>query len=67
MDTQKNLFYVMYNGYRELRAGSESVAVGFFNFYNQEIQNYQSTFIVIMSVAMFFLILSQFVLIPIVF
>ena len=48
----------MYNGLRELRAGSETIAVLFYNFYNKEIQTYQTTFLVIMSVAMFFLVIS---------
>jgi hypothetical protein len=66
-DTQKNFFYVMFNGLRELRAGSEKIAERFYNFYTDEIKKYQTTFLVIMSMAMFCLVVSQIVLIPIVF
>ena len=57
----------MQNGLTELRAGSETIANRFFNFYNNYMQLYQTTFIVIMSIALTFLVISQIILIPIVF
>lgn len=57
----------MYNGYGELRAGSEAIGTNIYSFYTCFIQQYQTTFIVMMSVAMAFLVVSQIILIPIVF
>ena len=57
----------MHNGYFVLRDGSEMIAERFYNFYVDEIEKYRTIFIVIMVVAVFFLFISQMVLIPIVF
>ncbi|CAD8089671.1 unnamed protein product [Paramecium primaurelia] len=66
-NTQKNFFYVMTNGLFVLRKGSENIAQRFFDFYSEEINDYQVTFFVIMGVGIFCLVVSAMILIPIVF
>ncbi|KAM3130308.1 hypothetical protein pb186bvf_017604 [Paramecium bursaria] len=63
----KNFYYVMTNGLFVLRNGSEFYAQNFFNFYQDLINGYKSTFYAIMSVGIVCLVISCCVLIPIVF
>jgi hypothetical protein len=48
----------MVNGLFVLKTASESIAERFYNFYVSEISAYQTTFIVIMVVALFVLVMS---------
>ena len=56
--TQKNFYYVIVNGYTVLRIGSEQIANDFYKFYDGLIQDYVVTFIILLTLAIFFLIIS---------
>jgi hypothetical protein len=49
---------VIENGYRVLRSGSEEIAMDFFEFYSSLIDSFTVTFIVTLSIAVFFLVAS---------
>ena len=64
----KSFFYVVRNGLGPLREGSEEEAENFYNFYVETANDYNSgTFRVIMIVALIVLLISDMILIPIVF
>jgi hypothetical protein len=65
--TVKNFFFVKRNGLGPLRKGSEDTAQQFFSYYSDLTSNYQNRFKIIMIVGLIILVLSQFILIPIVF
>lgn len=64
----KNFFYLVRNGLGPLRVGSETEAENFYNFYVKTANDYNSgTFRIIMIVALIVLLISDMILIPIVF
>ena len=66
--TPKNFFFVKRNGMGPLRKGSQDEAQNFYNFYVKTADDYNSgTFRVIMIVALIVLLISDMILIPIVF
>jgi len=65
--TPKNYFFVRRNGYGPLRVGSEAESVNFYNYYTDRAGSYDNTFRAIMIVALIVLVISDMILIPIVF
>lgn len=65
--TQKNFFYVQKNGLGILRRGNDYVANIYYDFYRNLCGDFEKKFQVIMILGIIFLIISIFILIPIVF
>ena len=65
--TPKNFYFVRRNGLGPLRQGSEAEALNFYNFYLDTADDYNTTFQIIMIVAIIVIALSDMILIPIVF
>jgi len=63
----KSFFYVVKNGLGPLRDGSEKEAEIFYNYYVDKTNSYNTLFLVIMIVGIIVLIISELILIPIVF
>lgn len=63
----KNFYFVRKNGLGPLRDGSEKEAEIFYNYYVDKTDNYNTLFLVIMIVGIIVLIISDIILIPIVF
>jgi PAS domain S-box-containing protein len=65
--TKADFFYVRRNGLGPLRAQSESNAAAYTNYYVDRTSNYDNRFKIIMIVAIAMIVISEFILIPIVF
>ena len=65
--TAKNFFFIRVNGLDPLRSGSENIAQGFYQFYYDRTSYHDANFRIIMIVACILLVISQFILVPIVF
>ncbi|EGR31396.1 PAS domain S-box family protein [Ichthyophthirius multifiliis] len=65
--TQKNFYYIVQNGLSILRQGSEKLSIEIYYYYYNKIIGLETIFIVLMALGISFVILSQFVLIPIIF
>lgn len=63
----KNFYFVWKNGLGPLRDGSEKEAEIFYNYYIDKTKDYNTTFVVIMVVGIVVLVISELILIPIVF
>lgn len=63
----KNFYFVVKNGLGPLRDGSEKEAEIFYNYYIDKTKDYNTVFVVIMVVGIVVLIISELILIPIVF
>jgi PAS domain S-box-containing protein len=63
----KNFYFVKKNGLGPLRDGSEKEAEIFYNYYINKTKDYNTVFVVIMVVGIVVLIISELILIPIVF
>ena len=62
-----NFFFVITNGLQDLRFGSELIGGQFYNYYMSVADSQTTTFLIFMVVGIAFMVLSMFVLIPIVF
>jgi len=65
--TPQNYYFVRRNGYGPLRIGSTEESTNFYNFYIDRAGTYDNTFKAIMIVALVVLVISDMILIPIVF
>jgi len=65
--TKADFYYVRRNGLGPLRAQSESNAVSYTDYYVDRTSNYDNRFKVVMIVAITMVVISEFILIPIVF
>jgi len=65
--TPKNYFFVRRNGFGPLRVGSQEESDNFYNYYIDRAGSYDNTFRAIMIVALVVLVISDLILIPIVF
>jgi uncharacterized protein YcnI len=65
--TPQNYYFVRRNGYGPLRVGSTDESTNFYNFYIDRAGTYDNTFKAIMIVALVVLVISDMILIPIVF
>jgi len=63
----KNFYFVVKNGLGPLRDGSEKEAEIFYNYYVGKTSDYNVVFVVIMVVGIVVLVISELILIPIVF
>lgn len=63
----KNFFFVRKNGLGPLRQGSEAEADNFYNYYLDKSDSYNTLFLVLMIVGLVLLVISELILIPIVF
>ena len=63
----KNFYFVKKNGMGPLRAGSEAEADNFYNYYIRKTKTYNTIFLIIMIVGIVILVISEMILIPIVF
>lgn len=57
----------MFNGLRELLYGAEIKAFKYHYFYYEDVQDFQTTFLITMSLAVSTLVISMIILIPIVY
>ena len=63
----KNFYFLKKNGMGPLRAGSEAEAENFYNYYIRKTETYNTIFLIIMIVGIVILVISEMILIPIVF
>jgi len=64
---QKNYFFVLTNGIRELLTGSVYECDRFYNFHYERTYYFQRNFLLMMICGILFTVVSQIILIPIVF
>ncbi|EAR83935.1 PAS domain S-box protein (macronuclear) [Tetrahymena thermophila SB210] len=65
--TSKNIYYLRQNGLFVLKDAAYTIAQNFYNFYYNMVDGYVTNYRVVMIIAIIFLVISQLILIPIVF